>query len=106
MHICGIDPGLSGALAVLVPDGMLETIWDTQTLVPRTSGTRQAYDVPGLVGLLAPSTGSQTPVLIEEAQAISGQGAGRCAPPATGCGWVSWEHAGCPRRLPFGGVGT
>jgi hypothetical protein len=30
--------------------------------------------VPGLVGLLAPSTGSQTHVIIEEAQAMPGQG--------------------------------
>jgi hypothetical protein len=69
----GIDPGLSGALAVLAPDGALEALWDTPALVLRTSrGIRQEYDVPGLVALLAPDTGSQTHVLIEEAQAMPG----------------------------------
>jgi predicted RNase H-like nuclease (RuvC/YqgF family) len=29
MHIVGIDPGLSSALAVLAPDGMLEAFCDT-----------------------------------------------------------------------------
>jgi hypothetical protein len=69
MCICGIDPGLSGALAVLTPDGTLEALWDTPTLVLHTSrGTRQEYDMPGVVGLLAPYTASQTHVIIEEAQ--------------------------------------
>jgi hypothetical protein len=51
----GIDPGLSGAGAVLAPDGTREALWDTPALVLRTSrGTRQEYDVPGLAALLAP----------------------------------------------------
>ena len=49
----GIDPGLSGALAVLAPDGTLEALWDTPTLTLRTSrGTRQEYDVLGMGQLL------------------------------------------------------
>jgi hypothetical protein len=75
MHIIGIDPGLSGALAVLTPDGTLEALCDTPTLTLRTSrGTRQEYDGPGLVGLLAPYAGPQSHVSIEEAQAMPGQG--------------------------------
>jgi crossover junction endodeoxyribonuclease RuvC len=75
MHIVGIDPGLTGAVAVLTTDGSLEGLYDVPTLTLRTSrGTRQEYDVPGLVGLLAPYTGSQTHVVIEEAQAMPGQG--------------------------------
>src|SRR5262249_13394755 len=37
-------------------------------------GNRQEYDVPGLAALLAPYTGPQTHVLIEESQAMPGQG--------------------------------
>jgi hypothetical protein len=49
----GIDPGLSGALAVLANAGALGTLYDTPALTLRTRrGTRQEYDVPGLVGLL------------------------------------------------------
>ena len=73
--IIGIDPGLSGAVAVLAPDGALVALWDVPVLTLRTSrGTRQEYDVPGLVRLLAPYTDSQPHVLIEEAQAMPGQG--------------------------------
>ena len=62
--IIGIDPGHAGAVAVLAPDGTLEALHDTPTLTLRTSrGTRQEYDVPGLVGLLAPYAGPQTHVL-------------------------------------------
>jgi crossover junction endodeoxyribonuclease RuvC len=74
MHI-GIDPGLSGALAVLTADGALEGLYDVPTLTLRTSrGSRQEYDVPGLVAFLAPYRGPQTHVVIEEAQAMPGQG--------------------------------
>ena len=58
--IIGIDPGLSGAVAVLVPDGTLEALRDIPTLVLRTSrGTRQENNVPGLGGLLAPICGGR-----------------------------------------------
>jgi crossover junction endodeoxyribonuclease RuvC len=73
--IIGIDPGLSGALAVLTPEDTLETLWDTPTLTLRTRrGTRQEYDVPGMAGLLRPYRDAQTHVVIEEAQAMPGQG--------------------------------
>jgi crossover junction endodeoxyribonuclease RuvC len=75
LMVFGIDPGLTGAIAVLAPDGTLQALWDTPTLTLKTSrGTRQEYDLPGLVGLLVRYTGSQTHVLIEEAQAMPGQG--------------------------------
>jgi crossover junction endodeoxyribonuclease RuvC len=73
--IVGIDPGLGGALAVLAPDGTLQALRDTPVLVLRTSrGTKQEYDIPGLVALLAPYSGPQSHVLIEESQAMPGQG--------------------------------
>jgi hypothetical protein len=71
----GIDPGLSGALAVLAPDGTLEALWDTPTLTLRSRRRlRQEYDMPGLVALLAPYGGPQTHVMIEESQSMPGQG--------------------------------
>jgi len=73
-HI-GIDPGLSGALAVLAADGALVAVHDTPVLTLRTSrGTRQEYDVPGLVALLVPYTGQQAHVIIEASQPMPGQG--------------------------------
>jgi hypothetical protein len=71
----GIDPGLGGAVAVLASDGALEAIADTPVLVLRTSrGTRQEYDIPGLVALLAPYSGHKSHIILEEAQAMPGQG--------------------------------
>jgi hypothetical protein len=70
MH-SGIDPGLSGAPAVLAPDGTREALWATPTLTLRTSrSSRQGYDLPGMGRLLAPYAGPQTHVSIEEAQAM------------------------------------
>ena len=73
--IIGIDPGLAGAISVLADDGTLVSMHDTPVLTLRTSrGSRQEYDLPALAALLAPYAGPQTHVLIEEAQAMPGQG--------------------------------
>src|SRR5262249_54792541 len=73
--IIGIDPGLTGALGVLAPDGTLAALWDAPTLALRTSrGSRQEYDVPGMVQLLGPYAGPQSHVTIETSQALPGQG--------------------------------
>src|SRR5262249_51205298 len=65
----------TGALAVLAPDGTLQALCDTPTLTLKTTrGTKQEYDIPGLVALLAPYSAPQTHVIIEEAQAMPGQG--------------------------------
>jgi hypothetical protein len=76
MYCLGIDPGHQGAVAVLAPDGTLEALWDVPTLTLRTNrGTRQEEDdPPALVALLAPYSGPQTHVLIEESQSMPGQG--------------------------------
>jgi len=74
--LVGIDPGLTGAVAVLKPDGSVE-MYDTPTLSVRTSrGVRQVYDVPGMCGVLRGYAGAglQVHVVIEEAQAMPGQG--------------------------------
>ncbi len=74
MHI-GIDPGLSGALAVLAPDGTLQALYDAPVLTLKVArGTRQAYDVPGMCGLLQPYAGAGLHAVIEESQAMPGQG--------------------------------
>ena len=55
----GIDPGLSGAVALLDQEGALVAVHDTPVLTLTTRrGTRQEYDLPGLVALLAPYAGS------------------------------------------------
>jgi hypothetical protein len=71
----GIDPGLSGALAVLAPDGTLQALWDTPVLTLKVvRGTKHQYDVPGMVALLQPYAGAGLHVVIEESQAMPGQG--------------------------------
>jgi len=73
--LIGIDPGLGGAIAVLDHAGMLRALADTPVLTLSTRrGMKHEYDVPGLVALLAPYRGTQTHVIIEEAQAMPGQG--------------------------------
>lgn len=75
MDTIGLDPGLSGALAVLTDEGALLALYDTPMLTLSTSrGTRQEYDIPGLVTLLAPYAGLQAHVVLEESQAMPGQG--------------------------------
>lgn len=74
MHI-GIDPGLSGAVAILDVHGALVGVFDTPVLTLATSrGTKLEYDVPGLVALLTPYAGAQAHVTLEESQAMPGQG--------------------------------
>ena len=53
---------------MLVPDGMLQALSNTPTLTLKTTrGTKQAYDIPGLVALLAPYAGLQSRGIIAEA---------------------------------------
>ena len=70
-----IDPGLTGACAVLSADGALEGLHDTPTLLLRVQrGTKQVYDVPGMVAWRKPYSGLQVHVCIEESLAMPGQG--------------------------------
>jgi hypothetical protein len=65
---------LGGAVAVLA-DGTLQGLDDVPTLTLKSArGQKHDYDIPGLVALLAPYSGPQSHVLIEESQAIPGQG--------------------------------
>jgi hypothetical protein len=75
MYICGVDPGLSGAVAVLAAAGTLVALWDTPTLSLKVArGTKQCYDIPGMVALLQPYAGAGLHAVIEESQAMPGQG--------------------------------
>lgn len=75
MRIIGIDPGLTGAVAVLADDGTLVALHDTPTLILRVArGTRQEYDLPGMVALLQPYAGAGTHAILEESQAMPRQG--------------------------------
>jgi hypothetical protein len=71
----GVDPGLTGAIAVLDHAGAFVALHDTPTLTLRVArGTKQTYDVPGMCALLAPYAGAGLHVVIEASQAIPGQG--------------------------------
>jgi crossover junction endodeoxyribonuclease RuvC len=71
----GIDPGLSGAVAVLSTEGTLEALADTPTLTLKVQrGTKQVYDVAGMIDILQPYVGRRVHVVIEESQAMPGQG--------------------------------
>lgn len=75
MYTIGIDPGLHGSVAVLDTTGAVLALCDTPTVVIRVQrGTRHAYDAPGLVALLQPYASLHSHVVIEESQAMPGQG--------------------------------
>lgn len=75
MYTIGIDPGLTGSVAILDASGSLHGLADTPTLTLRVQrGTRHVYDAPGLVALLQPYASPHSHVWIEESQAMPGQG--------------------------------
>jgi hypothetical protein len=89
MYIIGVDPGLTGAIAVLAPEGTLEGVDDTPTLTLKVQrGMRQVYDVPGMAALLRPYAGHQCQVYIEESQPMPGQGTRSTF--STGYGYGLW----------------
>jgi len=71
----GIDPGLSGAVAMLGADGALVALHDTPVLtLPTSRGNRQEYDTVGMAKLLQPYGAPGVHVMLEESQAMPGQG--------------------------------
>jgi crossover junction endodeoxyribonuclease RuvC len=74
VHI-GLDPGLSGACAILADDGALLGLHDTPVLTLKGArGAKQCYDVPGMVAMLQPYAGAGLHVMIEESQSMPQQG--------------------------------
>ena len=85
----GIDPGLTGALAVLDHVGTLVALYDTPTLILSTSrGRRTEYDLPGMATMLWTYTAPRAHVLIEASQAMPGQGVASTW--TTGYGYGAW----------------
>src|SRR5262249_3355054 len=100
MVCIGVDPGLSGAVAVLDQAGALVTLHDTPTLALSTSrGTKQEYDVPGLVALVQRYTGSPPHVILGESQAMPGQGVRSMW--TTGYGYGIWLGLLAALQIPY-----
>jgi crossover junction endodeoxyribonuclease RuvC len=60
---------------VVDPAGAFVAVHDTPTLTLRVArGVKQTYDVPGMVALVAPYAGAGLHVIIEQSQAMPGQG--------------------------------
>lgn len=98
--VIGIDPGLTGAVAILDANGTLEALADTPTLVLKVQrGTRQAYDVPGMAELLRCYAGQQCHVYIEESQPMPGQGTRSMF--TTGYGYGLWIGVLAALQLPY-----
>ena len=75
MYAIGVDPGLSGALAIVDDNGGVVALHDTPILTLRVArGLRHDYDVPGMSALLHPYAGQHAHVIIEQSQALPGQG--------------------------------
>ncbi len=71
----GIDPGLTGSVAILDETGGVVGLYDTPTLAVKTNrGTRHEYDLPGMAQLLRRYAGQSAHVILEESQAMPGQG--------------------------------
>jgi hypothetical protein len=101
--LVGIDPGLTGAVAVLAPDGTLEALYDVPTLSLKTTrGRKQEYDIPGMVQLLRPYVGSQVHIIVETAQAMPGQGVRSTF--GTGVGYGVWLGILAALALPYTSV--
>ena len=100
MYTIGIDPGLTGGVAVLDADRILQGLADTPTLTVKVQrGTRQVYDAPGLVELLRPYAGLHSHVTIEEAQPMPGQGTWSTF--ITGYGMGIWVGILATLELPY-----
>jgi crossover junction endodeoxyribonuclease RuvC len=88
-YLIGIDPGLTGALAVLTADGTFVAVFDTPTLtLVKRQSLRQAFDLVALARLLAPYAGEPVHVMLEESQSMPGQGVASTF--QTGVGFGVW----------------
>lgn len=73
--LIGIDPGLDGAVAIIDDVGAYIGVMPTPTLtLRRARGLRREYDLPGLAALLIPHARNGVHAILEEAQAMPGQG--------------------------------
>ena len=99
MYIVAIDPGQQGALCVLSDRGALVALHDTPVLTLTVQrGSKQVYDVPGMVDILRPSSGLQAHVYIEASQAMQGVEVARLREPCRSVSMV-WEKRDLHRDL-------
>lgn len=97
MSWIGIDPGMSGCLAVLGPGDRVRFV-STPTL-PTGKGNRRRYDVPGLVELVRRASEGAAFLAIERQQSFPGQGVASSF--STGYGYGLWLAAITAARVPF-----
>jgi crossover junction endodeoxyribonuclease RuvC len=98
--IIGVDPGLSGAVAVLAHAGAFVGVYDTPVLTLRTSrGHRAEYDTVGMASLLRPYVDQHVHVVIEESQAMPGQGVRSMF--TTGYGYGLWLGILAALQVPY-----
>lgn len=78
MIVIGIDPGLSGAIAVLPPDaGQAIGVFDMPTVAySKTGFVKNVMDVNALASLLRPFRTADVAVFMERVNAFPGQGVG------------------------------
>jgi hypothetical protein len=103
MYTIGIDCGLEGSVAILGADGGLVGLYDTPTLVLRTSrGTKREFDCPGMAAILVPFAGPQSHTILEEAQAMPHQGTRSMF--TVGVGFGLWLGTLAALRMPYSRV--
>lgn len=73
MIYIGIDPGLNGALAVILHDNSI-VIRDTPTLTVEGEKSRRKYNAPGMAQLLRPFTTEPGLVVLENVHSMPKQG--------------------------------
>ena len=99
--ICiGIDPGLTGAVAVLIDRGRIVEVCDTPTLIlSKGNHRRHEYDLPGMVAIVRHYASPETLVTIEDSQAMPGQGLRSTW--TTGYGFGLWLGVLTALALPY-----
>ena len=86
--------------AILDKTGDVVALHDTPTLTLKASrGTRHEYDLPGMVQLLQPYAGHGAHVVIEESQAMPGQGVRSTF--TTGVGFGAWLALLAALEIPY-----
>jgi crossover junction endodeoxyribonuclease RuvC len=73
MIFVGIDPGLSGAVAVIYPHGQID-IFDTPTLTVVGEKTKRKYNGSGMASILEPFQTEEVLVILESVHSMPKQG--------------------------------
>ena len=95
MHIIGIDPGLTGAVAIL-PEGLF---FDTPTASVKKGSSKKVYLVAEMVTILAIVDRDNAHVYIEDVHAMPGQGVSSTF--SFGRGYGLWEGIVAALGIPY-----